>query len=574
MKLAEALRRIQTPFPLGAQGFVAFLAVGFETLHLKTFFAAHLMAALPGLRVEVRCGTYGDLAGNLHRALSSGADGVAVALEWPDLDPRLGVRGLGGWDPEHLEDMVRGVERRLDQLLGILQAPSVPVILSLPTLPLLPVFLQPGSVSGAPELRIREALARFAHALSGRPGLRLVSTQRMDSLSAFTERHDVRNEIASGFPYHLPHASALAALLAEGLTAPPPKKGLITDLDDTLWRGILGDDGLDGISWDLDHRSQMHGLYQQLLKALAETGTLVAVASKNSPALVEEALACKNLHIGRERLFPVKAGWGPKAAAVADILRTWNIGAADVVFVDDSAMELDEMSAAFPSMVCLPFPADNEQGIMALLWQLRDLFGKEQVREEDRLRLESLRSGEQWAASLSGGGLVEDLLEEARPEIILEFGNPIQDQRAFELINKTNQVNLNGRRFTESEWAGALKPEGAFLMTVTYSDKSGPLGKIAAIIGEIHGDGLRIGCWVMSCRAFSRRIEFKCLETLFNRFAVSRITLETGWTDRNLPLREFLAIFGEPDMEGILAIDRAAFFERCPPLYHHVKGSS
>ena len=110
--------------------------------------------------------------------------------------------------------------------------------------------------------------------------------------------------MTADFPYRLPHASALAELLARAVVPCPPKKGLITDLDDTLSPGILGDVGPAGISWDLDHHSQVHALYQQMLASLAESGVLLAVASKNDPGNVAEAFAREPLDELKSRFFP------------------------------------------------------------------------------------------------------------------------------------------------------------------------------------------------------------------------------------------------------------------------------
>ena len=89
--------------------------------------------------------------------------------------------------------------------------------------------------------------------------------------------------------------------------------------------------------------------------------------------------------------------------------------------------------------------------------------------------------------------------------------------RAFELINKTNQFNLNGRRWKEPEWRRFLGEPGAFLVTASYEDKFGPLGEIAAMLGTAGAGKLSVDAWVMSCRAFSRRIEHQCLKYLFER---------------------------------------------------------
>src|SRR5207248_6984173 len=140
---------------------------------------------------------------------------------------------------------------------------------------------------------------------------------RLDRLSPPAERRDVQAEILFGFPYRPAHAAAVAELLTELLKTPAPKKGLITDLDDTLWAGLLGEVGADGVSWDLDHRSQLHGLYQQTLGALADAGVLIGVASKNDAARVHEAFRRRDLLLRRERVFPFEIHWGAKSESVA-----------------------------------------------------------------------------------------------------------------------------------------------------------------------------------------------------------------------------------------------------------------
>src|SRR5262249_17436886 len=150
--------------------------------------------------------------------------------------------------------------------------------------------------------------------------IKVVNPQLLDRLSSPGDRLDVSSELVSGFPYRLPHASAVAERLARVIRSPVPKKGLITDLDNTLLRGILGDDGPRDISWDLDHGSHIHGLYQQFLNSLAGAGILIAVASKNDPALVEEAFRRSDLILQRDRVFPLEVHWGAKSGSVERIL--------------------------------------------------------------------------------------------------------------------------------------------------------------------------------------------------------------------------------------------------------------
>jgi len=326
---------------------------------------------------------------------------------------------------------------------------------------------------------------------------------------------------------------------------PAPKKGLITDLDDTLWRGILGDVGIDGISWDLDHHSQMHAFYQGLLSALSSEGVLLAVASKNEPSLVQKAFNRKDLTLSANSVFPMEVSWGPKSESVAHILKTWNVGPDSVVFVDDSPLELAEVKASHPEIECIQFPTKDGAAIYELVFRLRDLFGKGSISQEDSIRLETIRSHAGIPVYEAGTAAPTSFLEQLEADISFNFCKSPLDPRALELVNKTNQFNLNGKRHTEASWYNYFLDPTSFLMVVSYQDKFGPLGKIAVIAGR-RNRKLNVDLWVMSCRAFSRRIEHRCLEELFAKFDVDEIELEYLQTDRNSPISQFLMeILGE-----------------------------
>ena len=137
-------------------------------------------------------------------------------------------------------------------------------------------------------------------------------------------------------------------------------------------------------------------------------------------------------------------------------------------------------------------------------------------------------------------------------------------------MNKTNQFNLNGRRYTESEWRAALERPDAFLVRVSYQDKFGPLGKIASVVGTRNGDTLSVDCWVMSCRAFSRQIEHHTLDRLFAHFTASSVKLDYLRTDRNMPLQEFLGAIGTEPIASVPVIAADEFHRSCRSLPHKV----
>jgi len=574
MKLIEALEILQQNAPVGAPPLEMALACGFTPLYLATFVKAALQVSFPDRLVELTTGLYGDLAGNLERLESRSVTAVAVALEWPDFDPRLGIRHLGGWGPSQLQDILTTAQRqslRLQQALEVLSRRTTVVALSLPTLPLPPASFAPGQQAAPFDLELRECANSLGAGASKLSGVRVLNQQRLDRVSPPFARFDVKSEISMGFPYTLAHASAVAELLACLIRNPQPKKGLITDLDNTLWSGILGEVGIEGISWDLEHHSHMHGLYQQVLRAMAEEGVLIAVASRNDPALVRQAFERAHPILTSEHAFPIEAHWGPKSGLVNRILQTWNVGAESVVFVDDSAMDVAEVQAAYPDLESVVFPVQADEAIYRLLEDLRDRFGRQEISDEDRVRLKSIRSAVLAGQEAAKASNADAFLQGAEAVLSLIRLQQPPDRRALELVNKTNQFNLNGRRYTESEWRECLEGDNVFALLGSFADRYGPLGKIAVLKGICEGQNLLVDAWVMSCRAFSRRIEHQILAQVFEIFSVEEIEFDFVPTPRNGPLRDFFAEFLGSIPHSRFRLGKTIFAEKCPPLYHQVQ---
>ncbi len=297
---------------------------------------------------------------------------------------------------------------------------------------------------------------------------------------------------------------------------------------------------------------------------------LVAIASKNDRQVVDQALQRSDLRISPAAIFPLEVHWEPKSTSVARILEVWNISADAVVFVDDSPLELAEVSAAHPGIECIQFPQrDNAAGVK-LLEHLRDLFARSEVTYEDSIRLQSIRNA---AALRAEGGDVansESVLASLDATIEIDFGAGAEDRRALELVNKTNQFNLNGRRFQLADWAADLERPGAWFAVVSYRDRFGSLGKIAVLQGRALESRLHIDTWVMSCRAFSRRIEYTVLAELLRRYANSEILLDIAITSKNGPLRSFVKSLTGSEPVSACAITRKRFDAACPRLYHRV----
>ena len=339
-------------------------------------------------------------------------------------------------------------------------------------------------------------------------------------------------------------------------------KGLITDLDGTLWDGIVGDDGPNGVSWATDP----YASYQRCLEELGQRGVLLAIASKNSPNVVQEALQRPDLLLSPKHLFPLEVHWRAKSESITRILATWNIDASDVVFIDDNPMELAEVAAVHPRLHCILFPTP--------LNGLRAMFATDAV-PEDALRLDSIRQGQELQQQLQADP--EAFLASLDATVTFDFNPSLNDPRVLQLVNKVNQFNLNGIRRSPEDWAQYDGYSHAITVVVNYKDRFGPLGKIS-VIQAMQGYAIYIHTWVLSCRAFSRRIEYQCIQTIltiFEHFGMKYICFEFQATEKNQPLQDFLSsLHGEPIKTGPVWLSKEQFQSHCLPLHHQVQFKS
>jgi len=576
--ISEALEitRAKTSDP--QQQYEIVLACGFTPLHLQIFLTAHLNVRNRNLNFSVKPGVFGDLAGCIESAVSNAAvQAIAIVLEWQDIDSRLGYREAGSWGRPLEAEIFESAGAALGRIAAAVErsADSVPVAISLPTLPFPPAFHAAAGQASEAELLVRRKVAALATRLAGKPNVSVLSGDWLAEAIPLSRRLDLKSDLLIGSPYAIAHADAVASGLARLLSPAQPLKGLITDLDETFWNGIVGEVGPEAVRWDSASAYQLHGLYQKMLGALAGEGVLVAVASKNDAAAVEEAFKRTDLLIPAGKIFPIETHWAPKSESIARILKAWNISADAVAFVDDTPLELAEAASAHPGIHCLRFPTGDYDGVLALLKQMRDLFarsgGKSRFTDEDRLRLDSIRNGAQFHKEIEESGGSDEFLRQINARITLDTDVSPANPRILELVNKTNQFNLNGIRFTAAEWQKKLAMRGAFLFAVKYEDQFGRLGTVAVILGHETAGRVKIEAWVMSCRAFSRRIEHQCMKALFERFRVPRIEFQFASTAKNGPAREFFATFLGAAPDAAFSIERGRFQALCPALYHQVE---
>ena len=327
----------------------------------------------------------------------------------------------------------------------------------------------------------------------------------------------------------------IAAIEALATAPSSPAKVLVTDLDNTLWAGVIAEDGPEGIRFGPEGAGYRHFAYQTLLARLRREGTILAAVSRNDPAVVLPPLRSGQMPLHEDDFVATIASYHAKSAQIRELATQLNLGLDAFVFVDDNPVEREEVRQALPAVRCLPFPTTDEE-LPAALDRLAELFAREALTEEDRERTALYRRRmDGLAPSDASGGDLTRFLTDLQMRLRMHDRSKGDRTRAVQLINKTNQFNANGRRWTEEEVATILA-RGGRLYGASLADRSGEHGEVIACL--IDADGT-VEAFVMSCRVFQRRAESAFLASLASR-GIHPSTIRHAATERNEPFRQFL----------------------------------
>ncbi len=352
-------------------------------------------------------------------------------------------------------------------------------------------------------------------------------------------------------PFAMDALPAVAAALSSQIAAAfgVSRKCLVLDLDNTLWGGIIGDDGVDGINLDPNNALGEAFLdFQHTVKAFQERGILLAVCSKNDESIARSAfLNHPNMVLRLEDFAAFIANWQPKYKNLLTIARQLNISPDALVFFDDNPAEREAVRMALPMVSVVEVPEDPALYSRALF--RGNYFEPAQLSKEDLQRTESLRADSQRTqlqqTALDYGGYLEALEMKADFAAVSEAEIP----RFTQLINKTNQFNFRTKRYNESEiieWAAA---DDVRLYRVTMEDRFSRYGLIAALIVRLNTEtkSAFLDSWVMSCRVFQRELETETLNRLImalKKEGIETLKAEYLPTPKNALIAELLPTLG------------------------------
>lgn len=342
------------------------------------------------------------------------------------------------------------------------------------------------------------------------PGAKVFDIDHLASRFGLDRWEDARLWFHSKHPFSLEAHSPVAFAGAKLISAAKGKarKCLILDLDNTLWGGVVGDDGVNGIRIGSDSGAvgEAFAAFQVYLKTLSQRGIALAVCSKNNSELAQEPFRSRSgmvLNIDDFAVF--KANWENKADNIRSIAKEMNLGLDAFVFIDDNPAERELIRAEIPE-VAVPNmsldPANYVRDLASGAW-----FETLAFVEEDRNRSKAYRDNALRNASLEQVSDIESYLKSLNMSSSWGVADNNSLTRLAQLINKTNQFHLTTTRYSEAELSKLLSANNIWIGWFSLSDRFGDHGIIAAIILKFINNTAIVDTWTMSCRVFSRGME-------------------------------------------------------------------
>lgn len=323
------------------------------------------------------------------------------------------------------------------------------------------------------------------------------------------------------------------------------KKAFALDLDNTLWGGVIGDDGQEGI--EIGHEtsmSQAYGEFQQYIKAHKNLGIILSVCSKNDEENALLGLNHPDSILNPDDFVSIKANWNTKDSNISEIASELNILTDSIVFIDDNPAEREIVKSQLSGVV------SPDIGTVENYIQIIDKAGYFDITsfsEDDIKRNEMYKENAVRASQQKQFENYADYLRSLDMTAVIDDFSPVYLQRIVQLTNKSNQFNLTTKRYTQTEMEEVFKSSDYIRLYGKLTDKFGDNGVVSVVIGKKDNDKLHIDLWLMSCRVLKRDMELAMLDRLVEECRKNNISEIYGYyykTAKNNMVKELFGTFG------------------------------
>lgn len=289
------------------------------------------------------------------------------------------------------------------------------------------------------------------------------------------------------------------------------KKVLVLDLDNTVWGGVIGEDGLEGLRLGVtDPEGEAHTDLQRYAKELRDRGVVLAVCSKNNDSDAKEPFErSAEMVLSLADIAVFRANWQDKATNLREISRALELGLDTFVFVDDNPTERAWVRGELPEVV-VPEVGDDISSYLRVLQRCHS-FDALTLSDEDKLRAGDYAANARRSELLLAAGTLEEFIVGLQMSAVVSGIDELNLPRVAQLVNKSNQFNLTTRRYTQEQLRALAARSDYEICTIRLRDRFADNGLIGVIIGKVVGEGtgatFEIDTWLMSCRVLGRRVE-------------------------------------------------------------------
>lgn len=473
------------------------------------------------LQAEIEFAPFNQLFQSLldpHSQFATNRNGVNVALvRWHDLG-----------------DSDASVEENGNALIQAMTSAQQLVPLIVASCPCAPTFLAQASTAAiiaALDQRLSQTPEQFGH-------IHLIDPADLGRLYPVVDVHSELSDQLAHIPYTTEYFAALGTAVARKIDCLRriPAKVIVVDLDNTIWGGVVGEDGPEGVRVDAPRIELQRFLLQQ-----RSQGKLLAIASKNNEQDAWEAFRRPEMLLKQEHFAAWRINWQPKSSNLADVARELSLGLDSFIFIDDSPKEIAEVENNLPQVRTLLLPdADNEiADVLYHFWP----FDQTKVTTEDRKRSESYQQEKvRWEVMREAKSL-DDFVANLDLVVDIEDFRPEMLPRVSQLTLRTNQFNTTTIRRNESELKGLLDSNSLACITVAVKDRFGDYGNVGAVLYSVPPEALVVDSFLLSCRALGRGVEHQIvrhLGSLAARANAPEIWLRFQPTRKNQPALLFL----------------------------------
>jgi FkbH-like protein len=531
-----------------------------------------------GIDLEVQVGDFNTYVQDMLDGQSSlyrfAPNAVVLAVRTDQAAPEL-WRDFADLAPEAAlqaaERVVRGYEQWIGAFRRHSQAALIVHSLERPSSPSLGVLdsQSEGRQSGL----IRQINRELRRIASEFHGVYILDYDALVARHGSEHWHDERKWLTARLPiaagYLLPMAREWMRFIAplSGRTA----KVLVVDLDNTLWGGVIGEDGMAGIKVGAEYPGAAYQALQRALLDLSRKGILLAACSKNN---LDDAMEALEQHPGmlvRAKHFAaMRINWTDKAQNLREIAQELNVGIDALAFLDDNAFEREQVRAALPEVTVIDLPKNPLE--YASTVRNCAVFERLALSAEDQQRTEMYAAQKQRAGAEQNFQSKEDFFRFLEQEAELEPVSDLTLARVAQLTQKTNQFNLTTRRYTEPQIAELAKKGAWHIFSIRVRDRFGDHGLVGVAIAHDEGEQCEVDTFLLSCRVIGRKVETALLAHLAESAAQRGRRRLVGWflpTKKNAPARDFYPQHGFERQEtngtgSLWALDLERSTLRCP----------